>query len=347
MTEEKPVVYILRGDDQQSVNGHIANFCQGLGNADMADMNTTRLDGKSVTLNDLRAAALAMPFLTVRRLVIVENALQPYAGRGKQKERQDFLELLDALPVTTALVLVVPDVHKYSYAVGWGWELLKETHWLIKWVRKSGGRGLIIDCALPPVGKMPDWIIKKAIELGGEFSPEAAQALRDFIGNDTRQAVHEITKLLTYVDFKRPVVGEDVGLLTVRDQQSDIFTMVDAIGHRDGQKALETLRIIQDEMDFIPLFAMVIRQFRLLVQAREILDLSNAGYFQQPTQQTMTRLLGEPDFVAKRIFEQAKNFDLATLQQIYDQLLDIDLGEKTGQMPGEVALDLLIARLAG
>ncbi len=346
MTEEKPIVYILRGDDQQAVDSHIATFFASLGNGDMAEMNTTRLEGKSATLNDMRTAVLALPFLTERRLVIVADALQPYSGRGRQKAREEFLELLESLPPTTALVLIVPDTPKFSYYAGWGWETLKDTHWLIKWVKTVGRRALVIDCALPTEDKMPVWIQKKAEDLGGTFTQQASQSLRDFIGNDTRQASQEITKLLTYVDFKRPVEVEDVALLTVRDHQSDIFAMVDAIGSRDGQKALEMLQILLDETDFILLFGMVIRQFRLLIQAREILDLREAGLFQSPSQQNLNKALGVADFIAKKAFAQARNFDLPTLESIYHHLLEIDLGEKTGRMPGEVALELLITRLA-
>lgn len=346
MTEEKPVIYILRGDDQQAINTHVGTFFASLGEGDMAEMNTSRLDGKTATLNDVRSAVLSLPFLTERRLVIVEDALQPYSGKGGQKAREAFIELLESLPPSTALVLIVPDIPKFSYYGGWGWETMKDTHWLIKWVKTAGKRALVIDCALPTGDKMPVWIQKKAADLGGAFTQQAAQLLRDYIGNDTRHAVQEITKLLTYVDFQRPVDVDDVALLTVRDQQSDIFAMVDAIGSRNGQKALELLQILFDESDFIYLFGMVIRQFRLLIQAREILDMQEKGLIQATTQQNLNKALGVADFVAKKAFTQARNFDLPTLESIYHQLLDIDLGEKTGRMPGEVALELLITRLA-
>lgn len=339
MPEEKPIVYILRGDDRQAIKSQITTFMSSLGGADMAEMNTTRLDGKSATLNDLRASALALPFLTERRLVVVDDALQPYSGRGKQQAQQDFLALLDALPASTALVLVVPDTPKYNHYAGWGWETLKDTHWLIKWVKTVGKRAILIDCGLPTEEKMPIWIQNKAVELGGEFTSEAALLLRDFIGNDTQQALQEINKLVTFVGLSRPVDGKDVALLTVRDHQSDIFALVDAIGNRDGQSALETLRILLDETDFIPLFGMVIRQFRLLIQARELLDLGG-------TEGQLVKTLSLHPFVAKKISAQARKFDTPTLEGIYHHLLEIDLGEKTGTMPGEVALDLLIARLA-
>lgn len=339
MPEEKPIVYVLRGDDRQAIEAHLRTFYASLGDADMAEMNTTRLEGKSADLNALRSAALALPFLTERRLVIVEDALQPYAGSGKQTARAQFLKLIESLPHTTALVLITPDTQKYSGRYGREWEVLTAGHWFIKWANGAGTRALLIDCPLPLEGAMPAWIINQAEEMGGQFTEDAAKLLSFYIGNDTQQAQQEITKLLTFANFSRPVEADDVEHLTVRDYQSGIFELMDAIGNRDGQKALEKLHILLEEMDFVYLFGMVIRQFRLLIQAREILDLGG-------TEQDVVKTLGWHPYVARKMFAQARKFELPTLEAIYPHLLEIDLGEKTGGMPGEVALDLLIARLA-
>jgi DNA polymerase-3 subunit delta len=339
MPEDKPIVYVLRGDDRQAIKTHLSTFYSSLGDADMAEMNTTRLEGKTAGINELQSAALALPFLAERRLVIVENGLQPYIGRGKQGLRTKLIELLDGLPASTALVLVVEDHQKFSPRAGSYWETLNSGHWFVKWANSAGNRVMIIDCALPSEGNMPVWISKKAVEMGGEFTKEAAVILRDYIGNNTQLALQEINKLLAYVNYERPVTGGDVEFLTVRDRQSDIFAMVDAIGNRDSQKALDLLHILLEEMDFIPLFGMVIRQFRLLIQAREMLDFGGS-------ERDVMETLGLQAFVARKILPQAQQFDLSTLESIYHHLLEIDLGEKTGGMPGEIALDMLIARLA-
>ncbi len=339
MAGEKPIVYVLLGDDRQAIKTHVANFFSSLGAADLAEMNTSRLDGKIIGINELEAAALALPFLTERRLVIVEDALYPYAGRGKQEDRKKFLDLLEGLPPSTALVLVVEDHQKYSSRSGTYWETLNSAHWFIKWAQTAAGRALIIGCPLPSEASMPAWINKKALELGGEFTREAAVVLRDYVGIHTQVALQEINKLLAYTNYERPVTVGDVENLSIRDRQSDIFAMVDAIGNRQGKKALELLHILQEEMDFIPLFGMVVRQFRLLLQARELLDLGRS-------EKDLVEVLGLHAFVAGKIFTQAQRFDLPALEEIYQHLLEIDLGEKTGGMPGEIALDMFIARLA-
>ena len=338
MTEEKPVVYILRGDDREGIAAHLQQFIANLGSPDMAEMNTTRLDGKAASLNDVRSAALALPFLTERRLVIVEDAIHPYQGRGKEKLREELIALFDSLPGTTALVLVIPDSQKYQRD-GPRWETLTENHWLIKWTENTGSRAFIINCALPTDREMVTWIKNKAVELSGSFTPRAAHTLTEYVGNDTQRAAQEIIKLLTYANFSRPVEDDDVRLLTTRDHQTDIFTLVDSIGNRDGKQDLEMLHLLLDESDPLQLFGMVIRQFRLMLQAREIIDEGG-------NESDVAKKLHQHQFVAKKVSVQCQQFEMPALKNIYQHLLKIDLDMKTGGMPGDIALYILITQLS-
>jgi len=182
-------------------------------------------------------------------------------------------------------------------------------------------------------------IMAKAIELGGEMKLFAAAKLADYVGNNTQVAALEIEKLLTYVNFERPVDDDDVERLSIEERQSDIFTLVDAIGNCDGEKALEMFHLLLEELDFTyDIFPMIIRQFRLILQAREILDGGGSD-------RDVTAQLHIHPFIANKVSAQSREFNLQALEAIYQQLLEIDVGQKTGGMPGEIAVDLLIARL--
>ncbi len=342
MSEEKPIVYIFRGDDREAIETQIRTFYRSLGAPDMADMNTTRLEGKTIRLNDLRAAALALPFLTERRLVILEDALKLFDGKADQDDRSQILELLDSLPPTTALVLLIPDVQKSRQRGGhWDtfWETLTPKHWLIKWADKAGGRAYIQDCALPTEREMGDWILRKAVDLGGSFKPNAAQVLAEYLGNNTQRVSQEIVKLLTYVNYERPVDDDDVRHVSIQDKQGDIFQFVDAIGARNGEEALKMLHRLLEEMPFSQVYPMIIRQFRLIMQAREIVDTGGDA-------NEVRKILGLHPFIAKKITAQAGQFSLSMLEMIYHQLLKMDLDAKTGVMDGDIALDVFITRLA-
>jgi DNA polymerase-3 subunit delta len=342
MTEAKPVVYILRGDDREAIESHIHSFYANLGTPDMAEMNTNRLEGKIADMNDLRSAALALPFLTTRRLVVLEDALKMVEGEEGKELRSGFIDLLNKLPQSTALVLVVEDFQKNRKVSGvWTlvWEKLNEKHWLIKWAEVAGSRALVVDCPLPNARHMVNWIRKKAADLGGTLTSKAALLLADYVGSNTQRAVQEIVKLLTYVNYDRPVDEDDVRRLTVQEHQNDIFEMVDALGARDGQTAIELLHHILEEDEIPPIFGMIVRQFRLLLQAREVMEAGG-------DERELTKTLGLHSFVARKISGQIKHFSLAELEAIYQMLHEMDLAMKTGGMDGETALDIFITRVS-
>lgn len=329
--DTKPVVYIFHGDDPVAIERHVADMVAHMGDPGMAELNISHLDGKQASEQDLRTAALSLPFLAARRLVILRNSLARLDKRNKV-EQERLLALLDELPPSTALVLPIEDSMERG-----DWRLVPtEKHWLRAWVNKAGKRALLRECTLPSLMAMPDWVLKQAEALGGRFSSAAAKALVDQLGNDTQFALQEIRKLLEYANYQRPVEPEDVELLTAATAQASVFEMVDALAEGNASKAQRLLSILMESVEKEQLFAMVIRQFRLLIQAREALD-------EGLSLEQVGREMGQKHlFVTRKMVGQAQRFTLPRLEALYHQLLDIDEAAKTSQMSLDTALNLLV-----
>lgn len=330
---EKPVVYVLHGDDPVEIEKFIDAMVARMGDPSLLELNYSRLDARSAAESDLRTAALAMPFLADRRLVVLEQA-QTRLGKGSEEKMKPFLS---GLPDTTALVLVVSDEFATSGSKR-GWQVLSQEHWLWKWIEAQGGKALYHACRQPLLEDMPAWIRKKAEGLGGKFEPAAARVLADHTGSDTQYALQEITKLLTYVDFKRPVETDDVELLTAPGGQVNVFDMVDALAEGNSNRALRLLQALLDETDSASLFGMIVRQFRLLLQAREVLDEGGST-------DSIGRELGVVPFVARKLSGQAAGFSMSRLRQVYHRLLELDEGMKTSQWTPDLALEIFVAEM--
>ncbi|MDD4578987.1 MAG: DNA polymerase III subunit delta [Anaerolineaceae bacterium] len=332
----KPSLYLLRGDDQSKIKEILAGFQAGLGDPSTADLNTIRLNGEVLNFEALQADALTMPFLADRRLVIVENARSLLAKAGKDASER-YLDLFATLRVSSALVFVVDD--QVSKRRGErNWENQKSYTWVTKWIEENGKKGIVIDCLLPVDEDMPAWIMRKAKDLGGAFRPDAAHLLVSYIGNNTLQAGQEVEKLITYVGESGVVDPDHVTLLTAHEQEGNIFSLTDALGERNAVKAMQEFRLLTEKSDVMELSGMIHRQFRLLIQAREIID--EGGSVQQ-----MEKELKVLNFVARKLYTQAQRFSMRQLVEIFSRLLDIDEGIKTGGMPGQTAYELLIADL--
>jgi len=266
LSAAKPVVYILHGDDKVAIDQYIASLESHLGEPGIAEMNLSRLDGKLASDEDLRTAALALPFLVDRRLVVLTNPLSRLSAEGASER---FTKLLDSLPQSTALVLVIEDFHSYK-----GWKSLNEKHWLIQWAEKAGSRALVHPCPLPDASSMPGWIIRKTEKLGGKITRQGAAELAEHTGNDTALATQEITKLLTYVDGQRAVDADDVTLLVETGGPMDVFPMVGALANRNAREASGLLHALLQRTPAMDVFYVVVRQFRFLLQVREVINES-------------------------------------------------------------------------
>jgi DNA polymerase-3 subunit delta len=330
MAESKPVVYIFHGDDEFAIGEALKGIEGQMGDPSTAEMNTTVLDGRVLNLDELVRTTRAMPFLAERRLVVVTN---PLGTLKSNKDRDRFKEILASSPPTTALVIQnsKPLVDARGRRSG-------KTHWLEKWAQTQGGKVFLREFALPKGPQMANWIRSQAKERGGEFSHPAAALLGTYIGDDPRLAAQEIEKLLAYVNYQRPVEPDDVEYLVAYAGETSIFDMVDALGTRNGREAQRLLHRLLEQDEPLRLFGMVVRQFRLLLLTRELLD---AGY----RDTDIATAIKSPPFVVRKLMGQVRNFSLPQLEAIYHRLLDIDEAIKTGQTEGDVALDTLVAAL--
>jgi len=104
----------------------------------------------------------------------------------------------------------------------------------------------------------------------------------------------------------------------------------------DGRKAMSALHRLLDEQDVQSIFGMIVRQFRLMLLAKDVLE-------QGGVEGSVAREIKQAPFVAKKISAQARRFSLQDLETVYRRLLEIDEAIKTGQIEVEVALDAFVA----
>ena len=67
--------YIFHGPDELSRTEALAKLKAQMGDPSLADLNTSTLDGESLTLGELQQVCDSLPFISDRRLVIVHNYL--------------------------------------------------------------------------------------------------------------------------------------------------------------------------------------------------------------------------------------------------------------------------------
>ena len=325
-------VIFLYGNDEYAIARRLAESSSIFTDPTSADMNTARLDARIMNEDDLNNAVNAMPFLAKQRLVMLANPSARYSSPQARKKLYDFIEKVPP----TAQLMIYENVDVKTYRDRSRQEKEDEKHWLVKWMKKSGLK--LERYALPAQWEMTGWITGNAKEQGGVIEQAAAAKLAELVGADTRQASQEVIKLLTYVNWARPVKVQDVEAVSISTVEPDIFAMVDALAVGNGKAAQRMLHSLLENQDAFSLWGMVIRQFRLLLLAREVIDARGG-------QREVEQALGVHAFVAEKVFGQAKRFTLPALENIYHRLLQMDEAAKKSQVTLDLALDMLVVEL--
>ena len=313
---------LLYGTDEFAISRHIADISA---KTDKDGMNISRLEARLTSDEELNNAVNSMPFLAEKRLVIFANPSQKY-GAGKPRDK--FREFLGKIPSTTLLVMT--EIVELKEA---------DKHWLVKWAAKTADAKAEAHMA-PRPNDMKGWIVNEMKNQGGKISPEAANKLGELVGADTRQAAQEIAKVLAYVNWARPVEIQDVAAVCISTAEVDIFAFVDSLAAGDGKQSQSMLRKMLEEQDAFAIFPMIIRQFRLLIQTREIIE-------QHGMVPDVIEALRVHPFVAGKIFAQAGRFTMKTLEAVYRRLLKMDEAAKTSATPLDLSLEMFVVELSG
>ncbi len=309
--------YLFHGDDEHTKAKTLANLQRKLGDPSLVDLNTNRFEGQSITFAELRHACDSIPFLAKKRLVVVKNLAQ-----AKPSFMDQLLAYLNDIPETTRLVFMES-------------KPLPASHPLRK-AAESYENGYVKLFEHPKGSRLEGWIRRQGEERGGKIEPKAAHLLAINVGDNLIALENEIEKLVLYKG-DLPVTADDVMLLCPYVAEANIFDLVDAVGSRHAKTAARLFnQKLSEGTDPFYLFAMIVRQFRLLIQVKEL-----AVQKMPPPQ--IAREIGIHGFVADKLAKQSHNYTFEQLERIYAHLLDIDVAVKSGQNDMETALTTLIA----
>ena len=327
------MIYLLHGQDAYSLRGFLDTLREAVGMVDVRDANTTTLSAADADPATLAAMCQAMPFLAERRLVIIEGLLGSLAGEGRGGRGRGggqravewgerIATLRDAMPPTTDLIFVEGQ--------------LRPNHPLL---RDVSAVAEVREFAPLNPNDLRGWVQTRVMACGGSMTTQAVQLLVDLVGPDLWALSTEVEKLTLYATG-RAVTVEDVEELVVSAREVSVFVMVDGVleGNRAG--AMRSLtRLLEGDSTVTYLLAMLARQVRLMVLAKELLAQ------QVPQNELGARLGIASAYPLRKTLEMARRFSPQALQNLHRGLLDTDVAIKTGAMGERMALEYLVAEV--
>jgi DNA polymerase III subunit delta len=336
---ERGMFYVFHGDQEFLRAQDVARLKAQIVQDGMGELNITTLDGHTTSIAEIIHIANTVPFLTDRRLIIVENLLQrmegrPRRGRSRAKSEDQGEEAsgLDAAP----LVEYVGDLPPFTRLLFVEDRALKPSNPLLKQAEQLPN-GYVRAFKAPAAGELPAWISRRAREKDATIERSAASLLASFVGDDLRALDMELEKLSAYVNGERAINAEDVRLLVSAAQETNIFDLVDLLGLRQGKPALDQLRaLLAGGANELYLLAMISRQIRLIISVKELAQEEGLDPAAIRRECKISH-----QFIVDKLLRQAEQFHMDELEAIMRRLVEIDEAIKTGRISGGMALEML------
>ncbi len=306
---------------------------------DPQGLNLVKVDVEK-TKDNIMQEVLASPFLAEKRMVVLENLLA-----SKQKEvQEELLKRIEEQTVPADVILVIweaIDKPKTKLGKELFARLLKEK--FVQHFEELSG------------AKLTGWILAEVKGRGGEIERQAANVLANAVGSDTWRLSTIIDQCIAYVQTAnneppsssplkggRAIISSDVSLFIEEKADDNIFNLVDAIVNKQTKNVYTMMQEqYRQGNDAGYLFAMITRQFRILLQLR---DLYDRGENLQSS--SVAKEMGLHPFVVKKSLPMVKRYTMDELKRIHTELLSIDTKTKTGQGDQSMMLDVFVGRVA-
>lgn len=328
------MLHIFTGDDNYTIRQALEEIKKGIGDHTALMTNTTILEGRQVTIEQLQNACETVPFLAEKRLVVVEGLLARFESKGRpgrkkatrnngnQEEYKAFAEIVKRVPEFTELVLIDGKINTNN-----------------PFMREMLPTKRVRTFPLLKEAQLREWIERRVKADGGSISPEAVKLLIRFVGNDLWMMANEVDKLNLFSAGRRIEVA-DVTMAVSYAQEASVFSMVDAIVESRAGVAQELYQqLIRQGAAPAQLLVMLGRQVRIIYQIKDMRS-------RRITRSEIQSKLGlTSDFVLRKAWEQADRYSKSRLEEVYHKLLEADMSMKTGKYEGELALNILIAEL--
>lgn len=299
LKEKLEPCYLLQGEDYYLYDKALSMIKKSC-NILMPDFDFAVLDDENFSMKALIDSAYILPLGSKRRLILVKNVTK--ISENDKKLLLDYL----SKPTDTTVIVIFDYLQKFDF------------------IKNSSG---FVDCKRFDKLTATAVIVKELEKYNKKISKEALDCLFDYCNGYLTRMMNELVKLSFY-DLDDPLITKKlVENLTAKDNEFVVYELTEALGKKDGDKALTVLSQMPKEV-----LGLITNHFRRLffISTSSLSDKELAS------------LLGIKEFAVAKQRQQTKNFSKIQLKKIYALLEQVDYAIKSGAMLQENAIYYLV-----
>jgi len=285
----------------------------------------TSHDMEEVTIQEAVFDVSSATFLTERKAVLIKN---PYFLTGSTQKGPDhdvdvLISYLDHPSKENVLIIFAP------------YEKLDERKKIVKTLKKKSD---FIKIEAPNAFNLLDYARRELFGYNVTFHDGVVQELLKLTKENFDRLRKELVKIRDYFGHRteRELTTELLYQLVPQTLEDNVFLLTEALASKNAKVAYAVFSdLMVKKEEPIKLMVMIANQFRLL---RQVQLLQGEGMYEKEIAST----LGVHPYRVKIALGQSRKFKLEELDDVIGQLAEMDLHIKTGQIEGELALELFI-----
>ena len=290
----KPI-YLLEGADSYLRDEYLRVVRRKVFGDGPGDFNHDRFDWIEADASGIIAIAQTLPFMAEKRLVEVLNFARP-----GERDESIFLSYLDHPSASTVLVFCAENIDM-------------RTTFFQRLVKAS------VVCRVDSLEgeELKKWLHGRALELGFELRPNAADLLVEMVKPSMMRLSTELEKIAAYVMPGTLAGEEEIREIIGHSREELLYKLGDSLSQGSLSGTLVLLRRMMETehpVVFIGLLRNLIRRW----------TISKALIRKGRGAQGISQVLGLPPFVGKRLESQVRGLGSAYLRELYGKLLQVD-----------------------
>lgn len=320
-------LYFFSGEEIYLMDKALEELIKTILSEDLQSINLSYLDGKTNDLDSLKLACETLPFVSKKRIIVLNN---PDLMEDLHKNQDKVIDYLKTLGDHQVLIIldrksnIKKSTKLYRY--------IKEKKYNVDFEKLKGI-------------KLNNWIMnsfnkngKKLTNSGISYFLKSSSYLSRNIDSTLYDLENEIKKLSTFSQRKE-ISNEDMDRALIKNIDRNIFDLLQSVSDNNSDKAISIFNDIYSMNEPIgKILFMIARQFRLL---NAIKLYSSKGYSSNDIQQK----LGIKPYEFSKLVKGVGSFSQKRLNGILDNILETDKNIKTRSSDQKLEMELLLVKL--
>ena len=316
------MLYILFGEQSYSIQKSIKKIAKNFLET-IDEMNFVRLDASEVSFIEMLDEISSSPLGYDKKVVSIENCSFLAKETKSLREDKDYKELLALLRHNDEDKVVIFSI--YEKAIDTKGELYK--------IINESGKVMSLESVSE--GKWKEYVQAYIDKYNINIDVDALNELAKRTEADFALFRNTMDKLTLYTDH---ITYNDINLMVLKPLEENVFLIYNSLINKKSDDAIKIYRdLVAQNVEPITIVSTLAKQFRLLHEVKYLTK-------QRMKNTEVASLLNIKDTRASILMRQSYNIDDIKIQNTLEELYQLDLQIKSGQVDRYYAFELFLIK---